>query len=121
MPQGDLLEAFAEATLGADDDALASARETLLQALGPEALVDAAGVVANFSMMTRVADATGIPLDGVIELATQQMRSDMGIESFEGSANTAQGGVVRSVLGKLVQPIVPAGFAVLKHLKPKLR
>jgi len=36
----------------------------LTEALGTDALVDAAAVVANFNAIDRIADATGIPIDG---------------------------------------------------------
>ena len=63
VPSGDLLIAFAEATLGEDDGALARARGALAAALGPAGVVDAAGVVGLFNAIDRVADATGIPLE----------------------------------------------------------
>ncbi len=42
----------------------ARAREKVLETLGPEALVDAAGTIGNFEMMNRIADATGMPVGG---------------------------------------------------------
>lgn len=38
------------------------AREAVLNELEPESLVDAAAVFANFEMMNRVAEGTGIPV-----------------------------------------------------------
>jgi hypothetical protein len=40
----------------------AIARQAVLEALGPEALVDTAAVYGNFEMMNRVAEGTGIPV-----------------------------------------------------------
>lgn len=59
LPHGALLMAFAEAAAGVDDAALAQAREALVAAAGEAFMIDAAAVVANFEMMTRVADGTG--------------------------------------------------------------
>ena len=45
-------------------------------------MVDAAAVVANFCMMTRIADSTGTPLDaGTVDVSTE-IRSDLGIDSL---------------------------------------
>lgn len=59
LPHGRLLMAFAEAAAGFDDQALAAARDELVAVAGEAFMVDAAAVVANFEMMTRVADGTG--------------------------------------------------------------
>ena len=42
-----------------DDSALATSREALISTLGLAATIDAAAVIANFEMMTRLADSTG--------------------------------------------------------------
>ena len=39
-----------------------SARQDVIDALGPESFFDAATVLGNFEMMNRVAEATGIPI-----------------------------------------------------------
>ena len=59
LPHGAALLAFAEAIAGWDDDALAAARERLVDVAGEAFMIDAAAVAANFEMMTRVADGTG--------------------------------------------------------------
>jgi len=88
VPQGELLVAFAEATVATDDAALARARASLLAALGPAALVDAAAVTSNFERMVRIADATGIPLDAPVAALTADMRRDLGIDRYAAAANT---------------------------------
>lgn len=59
---GEALLAFAEAAV-IQSERLPEARLALQQELGEQALVEAAAVVGNFERMTRIADATGIPLD----------------------------------------------------------
>ena len=63
LPYGRELVAFTEAIgafdEGADERALTSTRDALAAAAGADFMVDAAAVVANFEMMTRVADGTG--------------------------------------------------------------
>jgi len=59
LPLGAELIAFTDAIAGADDAALVAARDALVTVAGEAFMIDAAAVVANFEMMTRVADGTG--------------------------------------------------------------
>jgi hypothetical protein len=64
LPLARELHAFAAAAVGHDDAELRQCRAALLDAAGGDdaaaaVLVDAAAVVANFEMMTRLADGTG--------------------------------------------------------------
>jgi hypothetical protein len=80
VPNGRLLVSFAEAVLGEEDAALARTRRVLGEIMGPEALVDAAAVVAGFCAVDRIADATGIPLDADLEMMSAEVRSELGLE-----------------------------------------
>ncbi len=62
IPGGAELLALTDATVRRQPEATAAARQNLLNMLGPEALVDAAGTIGNFEMMNRIADATGMPV-----------------------------------------------------------
>ena len=59
LPFGAELVAFTEAIGGTDVAAIETTRAALVDAAGEAFMVDAAAVVANFEMMTRVADGTG--------------------------------------------------------------
>ena len=59
LANGAELVAFTDAAAGVDDAALVAARSALVAAAGQTFMIDAAAVVANFEMMTRVADGTG--------------------------------------------------------------
>ncbi len=50
---------FATAATELDDTALISALEALIKTAGVAITIDAAAVIANFEMMTRLADSTG--------------------------------------------------------------
>ena len=63
VPHGQLLSDFTEAVLGDDDHRLSRVRRALVETLGAEALVDAAGAVASFNAVVKVADGTGIVVD----------------------------------------------------------
>ena len=82
VEHGALLLAFSDAVVGDDDTALAAARAALIAVAGTEALVDAAGVASNFQRMVRIADATGIPLDVPLEVASKDLREDLGLGRF---------------------------------------
>lgn len=88
VPHGETLVAFAEAVVGSDETALATARQRLLVELGPEALVDAAAVASNFERMVRIADSTGIPLDDVVYEKTLDVREELHLDRFGSAVNT---------------------------------
>ena len=54
-----MLEEFVAAVTGDDAVRAEAARSLLLEQFGIDWLIDASAVVANFEMMTRLADATG--------------------------------------------------------------
>jgi hypothetical protein len=107
VPQGALLVAFAEATAGDDDAALARSREALLAALGPAALVDAAAVTSNFERMVRIADATGIPLDAPLAALSVDLRRDLGIDAYASAAQTPAPSRMARTLARWVEPFLP--------------
>jgi hypothetical protein len=83
VPDGALLVGFVEAVLGIDEPRLAVARRSLHDALGDAGLVDAAAVIANYSALDRVADATGIPLEPAKEVNTAAIRAELGIDALK--------------------------------------
>lgn len=85
IAHGNLLIAYAEAVVGDDDAELDKARTDVLDAMGPEALVDAAATVASFNSVVRIASATGIPLDDVDEgdRDNQEWFERLGIDQFK--------------------------------------
>jgi hypothetical protein len=110
VPHGELLRHFAEAVVGGDATELDKARTALRAAVGDAGFVDAAAVVANFQRMVRIADGTGIPLDGRLELMTQDLRAELGLEAFGSSANTSATSPLRRMLGRVLGPLSTAGM-----------
>ncbi len=80
MPHGPELVAFAEAIVRGDEETRARTRAAVIEVLGPEAMVDAAGVASNFERMVRIADATGIELGELLEQASADVRDALGLE-----------------------------------------
>ena len=75
VPHGQLLQRFALALHSRFQSDLEAVREEVIREMGREALVDAAGVVAQFEAINRVADATGTRIDDMIG---QAMKIGMG-------------------------------------------
>ena len=121
MAHAEALVGFAEALVRRDDAALARARDEVLEKLGPGGLVDTAAVASNFQRMVRIADSTGIPLDAPLDVMTQDLRRDLGLEAFGSSANTPEPSVARLALGKLVRPIAFPAARLALGLREWLR
>ena len=88
LPSDQALLAFAEVSLDDDAEAITEARQQVRSELGEPAMIDAAGVIANFQRMVRIADGTGIPLDAPMEALTADLRVELGINGYgeEGAA-----------------------------------
>lgn len=86
---GPQLMRFAEAVAMRSPD-LPQRRTELLKAAGAAALVDAAGVAANFQRMVRIADATGIPVDDMQAELGRNIRAELGIERFPSARNSIE-------------------------------
>lgn len=83
VAHGDELAGFAQAIVN-DEETLAQARDAVTAAVGPAAMVDAAGVASNFERMVRIADATGIELGDRLELFSAPARAALGLRRPEG-------------------------------------
>ena len=108
VPHGDAIVRLVDAALGDDDDAVAAARAELTRAMGKEALVDAAAVLGTFTMQNRVADATGLPLDTPLELASRGVREELGSDRFASAAHTHTGGMASALLSRVAQKLAPS-------------
>lgn len=79
LPNSKVLMAFTDAFMRRDDDALAVARKDLLDAMGWDAVIEAAGTASNFQRMTRIADCLSLNpiedwMDGDEEGAAEERR-----------------------------------------------
>lgn len=119
VPHGETLLRFTEALMGEDEVALDRARQEMIKRLGPEQLVDAAGVAATFNMMDRIADSTGIPLDGPLDFMTADMRRELGLDQFPSAANTPKPSALKRKLSRAFQPIAPFGMRIMLAIRGK--
>lgn len=82
LPGGGELLSFTTATVAREPDRIAIARDALVTALGPEAMVDAAGVIGNFEMMNRIADGVGMPVGGGTRSRMESLITSLGLDRF---------------------------------------
>ena len=82
----DFLLALTDAVVLGDDAEIATLRAEGIARPGAQAMVDAMGVAAAFNGITRVANATGIPLDETTEGTTVEMRETTQIDSYADAA-----------------------------------
>ena len=78
----DVLLPLVDTALRGDDGSLTHAREAVRGSMGMAALVDAAAVIGGFDGITKVADATGIPLDARVAEPSATWRAELGIDAF---------------------------------------
>ncbi|MBN9086730.1 MAG: hypothetical protein J0J01_07470 [Reyranella sp.] len=83
VPHAHELVAFAEAAIERETKPLNAARVALVRSLGEKAVVDAAAVIAGFDGITRIADATGIPLEPPKAAQTADLRAALRIDEFD--------------------------------------
>jgi hypothetical protein len=82
LPAAAALIAFADAAIRRDAASMADRRRTLVAALGPAAMIDAAAVIGGFDGITRIADATGIPLEPAKAGENADFIAALGIDRF---------------------------------------
>ena len=107
VPDGDVLIAFAEAAVARDRDALRQARDRVAERMGRDCVVDAAGIIANFQRMVRIADGSGIPLDAPLSLISADLRDELGISDYASADATPKVVGLQRLLGRVLRPFVP--------------
>lgn len=77
-----VLRDFVDAVVGDDPGVADAARGVVVDQLGTDWLVDAAAVIANFEMMTRLADGTGARLLPERIRQAVDLRTQLGLDAF---------------------------------------
>ena len=106
VPAAGALVGLVEASLSDDERDPEEARARVRRELGSAALVDAAAVIGNFERMTRIADSTGIPLDAPVNVMTESIRAELGIDNFGSAADRASVKWWQRLIGRTLDPIV---------------
>ena len=118
IEHGHLLMNFAQAFASRNEEALATARNALLEGAGAGVLVDSAAVAANFQRMVRIADSTGIPLDESNAALSYSVVKTLHLDRFESAKNTPQGGLKRRLLSLIAKPLAKRMFKKIGEEKP---
>jgi hypothetical protein len=105
---------FGEASAAGESE-IAKARDRVRAELGPAAMIDAAAVIGNFERMVRIADGTGIPLDTPVNVATESIRADLGIDQFEAAARTSPVRGWQRGVGRAIDPLLKFVFRTLSR------
>lgn len=92
VENGDVLLAFADAISGTDQAGLKRARAVVEERMGGNAVIEAAIVASNFSMLDRIANAVGIPLEDFVVSKTQDFWAELGIDKYPSASYTPEGG-----------------------------
>ena len=111
------LASFAEALASGDSAELAAARADLDAVAGRAVTADAAAIAANFQCMTRVADATGIPLDTPMMAASQSVRDKLDFHHYASARNSKPIPKPLRPAARLLGKLIPA---ILKRVRLKL-
>ena len=88
VAHGARLVAFTEAVMKDDETAMSRERAALGTLLSPESFVDVAATIGAFNVVDRIADATGIRLDSMLEGMSGDVRRELNLARFASSANT---------------------------------
>jgi hypothetical protein len=86
----DWLKRLTEEAIRSEWSALARTLAAASDAVGQKMAVDCLVVASAFNGITRVADATGIPLDENTETTTAEMRATVGLDAFAYAAKSAR-------------------------------
>lgn len=76
------LLAIAKAVFEAEPNQLAEVRASASKVIGPQAVSDAIAVACGFNGITKIANATGLPLDAGTAKSTVEMNQTTGIEAY---------------------------------------
>ena len=88
LDHGNLLMDFTDELIARNGKALVQIRNELTDKLGKRAIVEASVTVATFSMLDRIANAIGIPLEKNMVDMSEDFRGQLGINSYYSAKNT---------------------------------
>ena len=106
------LIAYADAVVARSTD-VPETRDAVHKSMGDAGVVDAAAVIANFQRMVRIADGTGIPIDGPLDVLSADIRHEIGINEFPSAEGRGRNGTLR----RLAAPLMRLAMAPFMRLR----
>lgn len=92
VEHGAALVAFVEAAMRKDTAGVERERRRLAALLAPGQFVETAAIIATFEISDRVANATGIPIDEMVDAMSRDFREELKLDEFASAANSATHG-----------------------------
>lgn len=108
------LIAYADAVVARSTD-VPETRDAVHKSMGDAGVVDAAAVIANFQRMVRIADGTGIPIDGPLDVLSADIRHEIGINDFPSAEGRGRNGTLRRLAAPLMR------LAMARFMRLRLR
>ena len=108
------LIAYADAVVARSTD-VPQTRDAVHKSMGDAGVVDAAAVIANFQRMVRIADGTGIPIDGPLDVLSADIRHEIGINEFPSAEGRGRNGTLRRLAAPLMR------LAMARFMRLRLR
>ena len=108
------LIAYADAVVARSTD-VPETRDAVHKSMGDAGVVDAAAVIANFQRMVRIADGTGIPIDGPLDVLSADIRHEIGINEFPSAEGRGRNGTLRRLAAPLMR------LAMARFMRVRLR
>ena len=91
-----------------------SARANLVDAVGPEGLVDAAAVVGNRERMNRISLAAGLQMDAPLRILSAGIRDELSLHDLP-SAEGSNPGAAAQFLARYAMPVVTKFVSMLNR------
>lgn len=106
VKHGKALIEFTDALSRREAAEIAIARNALSNAMGPAAVCDAAAVAANFQRMNRIANATGIAIDGIAVPMVSPIVEKLGFDKFQSYEHTPKPSLLVRLFAPLIRPMM---------------
>ena len=104
VSHGAELIAYADAVVARSEN-ISATRMAIQASMGDAEVVDAAAVIANFQRMVRIADGTGIPIDGPMDVLSADLRHEIGINAFSSAEGRGKNGRLRRLAAPLMRRV----------------
>ncbi len=106
IPHSKLMIMYTDALVKRDKVAIKASRDALVEAIGAEATVDAAGVISNYTRTVRVSDGTGVPVDAPIQVMSEDLREELKINEFDSAEKTKNMPFIKRMIMKRLVPVM---------------
>ena len=119
IQNGAELVAFSDACVDGDPAAVAEARRRLEAVAGPEPVVEAAATIGNFERMVRIADGTGIPLDGMMRTLSHGLEEELDLVAFGSAANSPERGALTRIGQRVLGTLLHGGLRLASRFRSR--